>query len=649
MPKTKYKTFTPGEKPESLRDKVFSITLLIVVAVMPLIVRHTVVTAAPELVELLRWTQSDDFFAHYKGWTLGIAAIIMAFYAVADWVIGGATKDKFIAFIKYPPIAAACVFLLMALVSTIFSSYRHTSWNGSIERSEGLFILFAYFIVFFAAMHHVRKDKHAKLLMYGLAFSSIIMGLIGLSQFMGRDFFTTSLGTRLIMGEWGLGVNQRFTRAYGTLYNPNPFGKYTAMVAPVMLACAMAYDGRKWMRVVFFAGGMLMLVGVVASVSVGGLIGIAVAVMVTVLALACRFFYQLRLRSKEKENGGEPVARRNIAMWFISGAIIAAVLVGLLFVPAVNREIRFLVGRLENAIRREPTPTYNYIFDGGSMTVLWQDEEKFTFVLLEDEYGPDNVLWRLYDASGQPIPLLGRTQPSPDITVFEYRVPGHRRLEIQRFDIEDAYIIDYFGFDVTIMVHNMAMVLYDGRIHAVLRNLQLADVSIPIPAIGFYGNETWGSSRGHIWSRTFPLMPAHAIIGSGPDTYTFVFPQHDVIGKMRFHEHPTVPIDKAHNLFLHTWVTTGGISVLALMFLFGYYLFTTFVSIVRSRMKEGVFIFGLRFGLLAGISAYCVAAMSTDSTIGSSGVFYLLLGLGFGVNLMVEKVYKEVEPEKVHH
>ena len=646
MPKTKYKTFTPSEKPETLRDKVFSVMLLIVVAIMPLIVRHTVVSAAPELTALLGWTQADDFFAHYKGWVLGIAALIMAFYAIADWVIGGATRSKFVAFIKYPPIAAACLFLLMALVSTIFSSYRHTSWNGSVERGEGLFILFAYFIVFFAAMHHVRKDRHAKLLMYGLAFSSIIMGLIGLSQLVGRDFFTTPLGSRLVMGTWEHGVNQRFVRAYGTIYNPNPFGKYTAMVAPILFACALAYDGRKWVRAVFLTGGMLMLIGVVASVSVGGLVGIVAAVMVTAFALACRFFYQLRLRGKEsKEGESEPSGYRNIIAWFISGSVLIAMLVGLFFVPTINREVRFLFGRLEHALQREPVPTYYYVFDGNRLTVSWQDEEKFTFVLLEEEYGPDNIRWRLYDASGQLIPLANRTQQSPEIATYEYRIPGHRRIEIHRW--EDEEVSQHIG--VVTMIHRLGVVLYDGRIHAVAPNLQLIDVSIPVPAIGFYGNETWGSSRGHIWSRTIPLMPAHAIIGSGPDTYTFAFPQHDVIGKMRFHEHPQIPIDKAHNLFLQTWITTGGISALALIFLFGYYIFTTFMSIVRSRMKEGNFIFCLQIGLLAGVSAFCVAAMSTDSTIGSSGVFYLLLGLGFGVNLMVENAYKEAEPEKVHH
>jgi len=180
------------------------------------------------------------------------------------------------------------------------------------------------------------------------------------------------------------------------------------------------------------------------------------------------------------------------------------------------------------------------------------------------------------------------------------------------------------------------MLRHEGRVHALAPNADMIDLAVPVAARGFYGNETWGSSRGHIWSRTFPLMPSTAIIGTGPDTYTLVFPQHDFLGKLSFHLQPYIPIDKAHNLYLQTWVTTGGISALALIFLFGYYLLTSFVSIVRSRMEEGMFVFGLRFGLLCGIAAFCISALATDSTIGSSGVFYLLLGLGFGVNKLVD-------------
>jgi O-antigen ligase len=99
---------------------------------------------------------------------------------------------------------------------------------------------------------------------------------------------------------------------------------------------------------------------------------------------------------------------------------------------------------------------------------------------------------------------------------------------------------------------------------------------------------------------------------------------------------PYQVVDKAHNLFLQTWVTTGGISAILLFALFFHYLLTTFWGVVASK-GEGAFTYGLRLGLLAGISGFVMSSMATDSTIGSTGVFFVLLGMGYGVNYFLKR------------
>ena len=51
---------------------------------------------------------------------------------------------------------------------------------------------------------------------------------------------------------------------------------------------------------------------------------------------------------------------------------------------------------------------------------------------------------------------------------------------------------------------------------------------------------------------------------------------------------------------------------------------------------EPMFSYKMRLGLLAGVSAFCISSMSTDSTIGSTGVFFVLLGLGYGMNAILK-------------
>jgi len=163
-----------------------------------------------------------------------------------------------------------------------------------------------------------------------------------------------------------------------------------------------------------------------------------------------------------------------------------------------------------------------------------------------------------------------------------------------------------------------------------------AESSADVPAWGFSGREDWGTQRGYIWSRSFPLFPAHVFIGSGPDTFASIFPQHDRTGKERFFNNPNIVMDLTQNLFIRTWITTGGLSALALFALFVHYLMSTFWSLVKIE-SEPAFYYRLRLGLFAGIIAFCISSMSTDSTVGSTGVFFVLLGMGYGLNIFTGK------------
>ncbi|MCL2572211.1 MAG: O-antigen ligase family protein [Defluviitaleaceae bacterium] len=632
-----------------LSDWIYGSLLLLVVAIMPIVVRFAITPTPPELQALYGIAHRPDFFSYYKGWVLGISASFILIFCIVEYFMDSIEYINFKALFKSPVVIAIAVFLFMALLSTLFTAYRYTSWRGAAERGEGMWILVAYFIVFFAAMFYVKKARHAKVLMYGLAFSSIIMGLIGLSQFLERDFFMTAFGqwflrlgmneaTIELMTEGGEGVTSPFVIAYGTLYNPNTFGKYTAMAAPILLACGLSFDAKGLkgiaVRLAFLMGGGLMLVGVFGSRSLGGFVGIAVAIGVVAVTVVCRFFYQIHTRKKSQDSSPKRSDKR-IWGYALGGVVVVGLIAVVMFVPVVNYRFETALSRFDEALSREPRPINNIEFNQDRFTLITNGQERFTMVLIEGGERPEGSLQpieeiRVYDATGQVVALSGVTPHSEPGGPETYRfdVPGYRNINIMRFP--DA-----------IIYRDIIMIVDGGRIYSMALNDDIIDVHEPVPAIGFYGREDWGSNRGYIWSRTFPLLPSRVIIGSGPDTFTQVFPQNEVVAKMFLFDNPYIPVDKAHNVFLQAWVGTGGISALALMFLFGYYLVMSFISVVRSDKREGIFLFGLQFGLISGISAFIVGAMSTDSTIGSSGVFYLLLGLGFGVNYLVKRMHKE--------
>jgi hypothetical protein len=229
--------------------------------------------------------------------------------------------------------------------------------------------------------------------------------------------------------------------------------------------------------------------------------------------------------------------------------------------------------------------------------------------------------------SGALIPLLdldpAETEGAAIFYNYVFDIPGYTTVEFIR-------VSQYFLYRGTAMINFGGQLIGADRFGSFT-----IDLSRPVPSFGFYGREHWGTGRGYIFARSFPLFARYWLIGSGPDTFTTSFPNDDLLGKM-VTGYANLVVDKAHNFYIQTWITKGGIAALAMIFLFGHYLLTTFVSLIRSK-GEAVFTYGLRLGLLASVSAFAVASLATDSTIGSTGVFFVLLGMGYGLNMWVKR------------
>lgn len=601
--------------------------LILVVGIMPLVVRLAERPLPPELLryplQLFVAETYNDMFTYWKGLLVLMPAVVITFVYASDWITRGKMPD-YKTFFKKPHVIFSMVYLVFVIISAALSQYPYTSWFGTYDRNEGAFMWFAYFVIFFAAMHFVREPICAKFILFSVAFSSIIMGAIGVSQLIGHDFFNTDFARWLVTlgthrAEDRHLLNPEFQIAYGTLFNPNTFGKYTAMLSPVLLLAALTYRGKKYINIIFLVAGGLMLIGVFASSSLGGLVGVSTAAGVLAITFLCRF----------------GVFGKKFAL--AAGAVVFVLVLAILFMPPLNYRVTFLFNRLGTAMRAETHSIQNYVFEENTMSVYGE----YGKILSITVHGLTEDWLTVRDTNGNEIPPSSRVAPplvrgasldEVPPTVYTFDILGYRTITIYKL----PHFFLYFHATPT----PFWLTLKDGRIYSISPAFALVDLHRDIPAWGFYGRETWGSNRGYIWSRSFPLMPSRTLIGSGSDTFVNVFPQFDIVSMQRFFTpplHPYAIVDKAHNLFIQTWLSTGGISAIALFALFGHYLLTTFVSLMKTKPTESgkgepIFTYGLRLGLLAGISAYCMSSMATDSTIGSTGVFFVLLGVGYGIN-----------------
>jgi hypothetical protein len=609
---------------------------------MPLVVRVIFRPLPPELLDYFPLESERfhggvyaDMFTYWKGMVVYAAAVLIAFFTVSDWVTSGKLPN-YRGVLKMPHVILSGIFVLLLVVSAIVSPFTYTAWLGTFDRGEGALMWLAYFVIFFAAIHYAQKLENVKFILFALAFSSIIMGLIGVSQLFGRDFFGTNFARWLItMGDSDMarlvnidgelvprrrGINPVFDIANGTLFNPNTFGKYTAMLSPILLLSALTYEGKRFVKWILLLAGGLMLVGVFASGSLGGFIGIGTASVVLVVTYLFR--------------PGIPLKKIGLAALPVVVVLAGAIL----FVPPLNYRVTFMITRVGNAMRADTSGILNYSFDENVMRIFNAGGDVFSL----EVHGMTGDWLTVRDAQGNRLEPYTRSVPPPpprdeptrppDPIVYIFDIPGYRMVRLDK--LPGVFFYNHANHATPFVLTHL-----NERIYALAMTGDLIDLHENFPSWGFSGRETWGSSRGYIWSRSFPIMftPRALTVGHGPDTFINTFPMFDPAARMRFFNSPYIIVDKAHNVFIQTWLTTGVWSAIALFGLFGHYIFTTFFSLVKSK-NEPLFSYGLRLGLLSGISASVMSNLATDTTIGSTGVFFVLLGVGYGVNFYSERV-----------
>ena len=142
------------------------------------------------------------------------------------------------------------------------------------------------------------------------------------------------------------------------------------------------------------------------------------------------------------------------------------------------------------------------------------------------------------------------------------------------------------------------------------------------------------SSRAYIWSRSIPLLKKYIIIGAGPDMFGIAFPQDDYVGKLNYWS-ITGLVEKPHNMYLQTGINTGVISLIAMLSIFGMYLFDSTKLFINNSFEAYKDYIGA--GMFAGVTAYLVAGMFNDQIMSVTPIFYGMLGLGIAINYLIKE------------
>jgi hypothetical protein len=578
-------------------------------------------------------TNLNDFFSYYKSVAIEDITVLMILFLLYRFVTQSLAVKRSVFYIPMG------IYLFFVLLSFFFSEKQYVAWNGWNDRFEGTFVIICYILMLFYIINSVNSERNLKWMLYSLAGVTIVLSTLGVSQALGRDFFQTALGQKLLVpnktlddgqtvwdaidktvasGEDYLVFEFKNREIYQTVYNINYVSFYLTLLLPIfaLLFIREKHFVKKTIWGLIFA---LLVFNLIGSSSSSGLMGSAVIVVIAVILL-----------------------NKRLLRWRKSIVILVAVTVvvgGFTFDRWSSELTQAFKGVFGNATAQaadlpEEIPADKAGASGHKIDYFITNAKGLTFSLdgsaATFSIAPGGKLV-LTDASGEDI-ALSQDADSGDITPVDERFEDAYIFLAQNAKKDEFLVFALRGeekqwrFLIRSDVDNRLIFQNDFE-----RTVDLIDV----PHWGFKNNPGFGNGRGYIWSASLPMLKDTLLIGKGADTYCIYFPHRDYVTKYNSGFNANLIVDKPHNMYIGIAFNTGLISLIALLSLFGIYIVQSFRLYRRDSFDTFASFAGA--GIFLGICGFLTAATVNDSTVSVMPMFYGLLGTGIAANMIVKR------------
>mgnify|MGYP001179531815 CR=1 FL=1 len=589
----------------------FFFPIAFILAIVPLIVHVVVIRIDSTAYDIYNGALQTDLFSQKKASFLIFFCIILIAISIVFFKKIFEKKDKLVNSI----LIACSIFLLFTLLSSIFSQYKQASFLGVFDRAEGFITISCYMIIFIYSIYTFKTTSDYKYVIIPILILVAINSFLGFFQYIGKDLINSKLGLFLALGRTTskLSLMYETGKLYGTFYHYNYVGSFTAIVLPILVSLTI-FENKLINKIILGVGSLLSLWLLFGSTSRAGIIGVFAATILSIIIF------------------GRLLLKKWIPL-LISLISIIIVITGFNFatngvifkrIPALINDTFSIFNDTSNFDYREHTPVKDIKHLDGNAEVIFPNEtlkisytnNTYVFKNSKDEIIPYIEDNKIYTTSNEVFKSIS----------FEYKKV--------KSDTKIGYI--YLKIDGTIrFVFRLGI---DNSVHLVNPNSE-KDIEIDYPqTFGFKGKEKLGSMRGYIWSRSIPLLKNNIIIGSGPDTFIYQFPQNDLIGKYYAFDTPNMIIDKPHNLYLQIALNDGLIALLAFLVLMLIYIVDSIrlYSLKNEYTKSQI----LGGANCLGVVGYLFAGIFNDSVVSVAPVFWIVLGVGVALNYMNRKSLK---------
>lgn len=596
----------------------FFFPIALVLTIVPLIVRMRISEPDEDTLKLYGSSANSDLFTQNKEICLIFLSAIILIIAITCFKKFYEKKDKLINIM----IICSLIFLGFTFLSALFSKYKHVAFWGIYDRSEGFITIACYILLFIYSIYTFKKTEEFKFILIPILILVYINGFLGLFQFFGSDLIKTSLGGLIaIPSSYNidpskLSLAYESGTIYGTLYHYNYVGSFTSLVLPILFGACIIEDDI-FLKLLSMGGSLVGLWLLFGSTSRAGIIGFG-----AIIVFACIFFGKLLLKKKKA--------------LLITLACLAVFAVGLNFATS---------GKI---FRRIPS----LVSDGLSLFKSNTDFDYRDHIPVKNiEHIDNNIVLTL------PTDTLTISFENNDYVfrnskneVVDYKSEFNSKIKAYDYTTTDANFsnISFRSGKIKSKTKNDGLMLIlngsnefmfitrdDNSMHLIdPKTLEEIDLEFP-ETIGFNGKEKLASARGYIWSRSIPLLKDTLILGSGPDTFSFDFPQHDMLGKLYAYGTTNMIISKAHNLFLQIGLNNGVVALIAFVILIMVYIVDSFKLYALKNKYDEKQILGSILAL--SVIGYLFTGLFNDSVICVAPIFWIILGVGAAVNFINKK------------
>ena len=520
------------------------------------------------------------------------------------------------------------IYGVLCLISACFSIDKAHSFGGIYEQYESVWMLLGYVLLVYYAFYNLHSEESVKRLMPWFIGGIAFLTFIGLCQAFGYDPIENKQIQKLFLTENRLlgRLKLKFGkgRTYMTLYNPNYVGYYAVLTIPVVLVLLL-HAKKMWVRLLYgvLIGGLLICL--FASQSRAGILTLGVALLILIL-----FMRKIFLKK-----------------WYVPVVIIVIAIAGFFVVDQRNNNV--LTQRLQGMFRSEKEVyPLESIVTGDDVTFTINGNECHITEQVEE----DEVSFELKDQDGRDIAYEQITN-SEEIVVTDERFPLKLGV-IERSSFNGFYVVTTLnqkinGVDVPTKKRwsfTNQVIPGDDSYYTIAGGSSQFKLEKVEKGLQFFEDHySLANNRGYIWAKTCLILKKYPLLGSGPDTFLIAFPNHDLVGIYNS-GHGSEMITKPHCLYLQIAAQTGIPSLIAFLVFFGWYV----VSGIRLYWREDYSSYMSKIGvaMLVSVIGYLIVGLTNDSCITVSPVFFVLTGMGLGINHYLRTEQKAAQAEKSH-